>query len=109
MANIATFFFYFGIVVLSILALGIVVYATLWAVYGYHKLLQYLRRCRQPIWDPSSAYIDLPTIPPPAHLPDGMLYDDNSVYIQSHLYQMSTFGYSIVTVNTEGSRMGIVV
>ena len=109
MANITAFFFYFRIIVLTILALGILIYATLWAIYSYIKLSQYLRQCRQQIWDPPSVYIDLPTIPPPAHLPDGVLSDDNSVYIQSHLYQTSTFGYSVATVDTEGSRMGIAV
>src|ERR1700733_4465306 len=109
MANVATFFFYFGVTVLIILALGITIYAALWAVYGYTKLSQYLRRRRQQIWDPPSVYIDLPTIPPPAHLPDGVLSDDNSVYIQSHFYQTSTFGYSVVTVDIKGSRIGIAV
>ena len=110
MANF-DFFHYFGIVTLIIFSLYLIHRLTPWGHYGLNRIQRYRRdRRRQDIYNQPSISIELPTIPFPSVPPpvyNGVVDDLNTQFVASHLYQTSTFGFSVREWNE--SRIGVAV
>ena len=105
------FFHYFGIVTLIIFSLYLIYRLTPWGRYGLNRAQRYLcNQRRQDIYNQPTISIELPTIPFPSVPPpiyNGVVNDFNTQFIASHLYQTSTFGFSVREWNE--SRIGVAV
>ena len=103
------FFHYFGIVALILILLFY--HLTPWGQYGLNHIQRYLcNRQRQDIYNQPSISIKLPTIPFPSVPPpvyNSVNDDFNTQFIAFHLYQTSTFGFSVHEWNK--SWIGIAV
>ena len=105
------FFHYFGIIALIIISLYSIYHLTPWGRYGLNHIQWYLRnRQQQNIYDQPSISIELPTIPFPSIPPpvyNSIVNDFNTQFVASHLYQTSTFRFSVCKWNE--SWIGVAV